>query len=326
MDPGLLDRASGVLLGQACGDALGVPYEFGPALPPEFVPEMVGGGLGPFEPGEYSDDTAMAACIAEVSATGVDLTSSDAIDRIAGKFLVWGEDAKDIGNQTSAVLAEARASAGPPGVSVPLAAQAYAFSHPHSAGNGALMRTAVVALSRVHDREATAAAARTVAAITHVDPLAVDSCVLWTEAVRRAVLDGELHLLGGLDLIAESRRATWRTWIDEATATDPRRFSPNGYTVSALQAAWAAITWTAIPDDEPARHFELALMNAVRAGNDTDTVAAIAGGLLGARWGASAIPQRWTDLVHGYGDPALGRHTAASLVDLAVQTLTNGLR
>jgi ADP-ribosylglycohydrolase len=319
MDPALLDRASGVLLGQACGDALGVPYEFGPALPPDFVPEMVGGGLGPFEPGEYSDDTAMAVCIAEVSATGIDLTSPDAIDRIAGNFLVWGEDAKDIGNQTSAVLAEARASAEPPGVSVPLAAQAYAFSHPHSAGNGALMRTAVVALSRVRDREATAAAARRVAAITHVDPLAVDSCVLWTEAVRRAVVDGELDLLGGLDLVAESRRTTWRDWIDEATATDPRTFSPNGFTVTAMQAAWAAITWTPVPD-EPARHLELALMNAVRTGNDTDTVAAIAGGLLGARWGASAIPPHWAGAVHGYGG-----HTAEGLVDLAVRTLENGI-
>ena len=51
------DRAAGVLLGQACGDALGVPYEFGPALPSDFIPQMVGGELGPFAPGEYSDDT-----------------------------------------------------------------------------------------------------------------------------------------------------------------------------------------------------------------------------------------------------------------------------
>jgi ADP-ribosylglycohydrolase len=319
MDPALVDRASGVLLGQACGDALGVPYEFGPALPPEVVPEMVGGGLGPFEPGEYSDDTAMATCIAEVSATGIDLTGAEAIDRIAGTFLVWGEDAKDIGNQTREVLAEARASVDPPGVSVPRAARAYASTHPHSAGNGALMRTAVVALSRVRDRESTAAAARTVAAITHPDPLAVDSCVVWTEAVRRAVLDGDLDLLAGLDLVAQERRASWQAGIDEATGTDPRTFNPNGFTVTAMQAAWAAITWTPIPDDEPTRHFELALMNAVRAGNDTDTVAAIAGGLLGARWGASAVPQRWTEAVHGYGG-----HTAASLVDLALDTLTNG--
>ena len=60
------DRAAGVLLGQACGDALGVPYEF--ATPPRDEPQMKGGGLGPYAPGEWSDDTQMALCIAQVSA------------------------------------------------------------------------------------------------------------------------------------------------------------------------------------------------------------------------------------------------------------------
>ena len=71
------DRAAGVLLAAACGDALGVPYEFQPPLAVGEQPEMRGGGLGPYEPGEYSDDTQMAMCIAEVSALGVDLRSSD---------------------------------------------------------------------------------------------------------------------------------------------------------------------------------------------------------------------------------------------------------
>ncbi|MBM0224218.1 ADP-ribosylglycohydrolase family protein [Micromonospora sp. ATA51] len=80
------DRVAGVLLAAACGDALGVPYEFQPQLAAGEQPEMRGGGLGPYAPGEYSDDTQMAMCIAEVSATGADLRSSDSLDRIAGKF------------------------------------------------------------------------------------------------------------------------------------------------------------------------------------------------------------------------------------------------
>jgi hypothetical protein len=51
-----------------------------------------------------------------------------------------------------------------------------------------------------------------------------------------------------------------------------------------------------------------ALEAAVGAGNDTDTVAAIAGSLLGARWGATALPLSWRRLVHGrrvYGEPTL---------------------
>ena len=76
------------------------------------------------------------------------------------------------------------------------------------------------------------------------------------------------------------------------------------------KSAWAAITWT--PPDHPSGHLVEATKNAVRAGNDTDTVAAIAGGLLGARWGASAVPARWRRILHGY--PGL---TGERLVGLA---------
>jgi len=320
------DRAAGVLLGQGCGDALGVHYEFGPALSPDVVPLMIGGGPFGFAPGEYSDDTSMAVCIAEVAATGADLTSPEAVDAIATRFLTWAETALDIGTQTRAVFAAARRSNELNGIRVPRAAAEFAASHPRSAGNGALMRTSIVGISRVTDRDATAAAARVVAAITHADPYAVESCVLWSEAVRVAVTRGEFDLLGGLDLIPDIRRDEWRALIDEATGVDPRRFNPNGYTVSALQAAWAAITWTPVPELDPAggtfpaQHFEHSLMNAVRAGNDTDTVAAIAGGLLGARWGRSAIPAHWSRRVHGYGE-----HRARGLVRLALLTADRGV-
>src|SRR5437764_13075570 len=83
------DRMAGVLLGAACGDALGVPYEFAPRLAADQEPEMAGGGLGPYDPGEYSDDTQMAVCIAQVAASGADLREDDALDRIAAGFLPW---------------------------------------------------------------------------------------------------------------------------------------------------------------------------------------------------------------------------------------------
>src|SRR3954453_14834946 len=84
------DGAAGVLLARACGDALGVPYEFRrPPLRDDEQPAMIGGGLGPYAPGEWSDDTQMAVCIGEVAATGVDLRSADALDAIAERFLDW---------------------------------------------------------------------------------------------------------------------------------------------------------------------------------------------------------------------------------------------
>ena len=73
--PITVDRAAGVLLGQACGDALGVPYEL--AAPPVGEAVMKGGGLGPYEPGEWSDDTQMTLCVARVAADGLDLSTPE---------------------------------------------------------------------------------------------------------------------------------------------------------------------------------------------------------------------------------------------------------
>ncbi len=325
LDEAQRDRAAGVLLGQAAGDALGVPYEFG--QPPHLgeQAEMLGGGLGNFEPGEWSDDTAMAMCIADVTAAGFDPATLEGLDAIARNFLVWmADDPADVGIQTSAVLRRTRAEllgpGGTPGTVMAHEAQVYAVENPHSAGNGALMRTAVVALAALDDRARAARAARRVAALTHADPTAGDSCVLWTEAVRVAVLEARVDVAAGLDLVPPSRRDQWATWLDEARGAargelPGGRFNPNGYTVTALQAAAAAVLGT--PEDGP-ETLASALHAAVRIGNDTDTVAAIAGGLLGARWGASAVPAPWRDDVHGWSPG--GTASARELVDLAVRT------
>ena len=311
------DRAAGVLLGQACGDALGVPYEF--ATPPVGEAQMLGGGLGPYAPGEWSDDTQMAICIARVAATGTDLTSVAARDDVASAFEAWrANGASDIGNQTRAVL---RGAAQQTGSSSQRLLSASAVVHRRSgrsAGNGALMRTGVVGLTGLFDRDHTAASARALAELTHYDWVAGDSAVLWSEAVRVAVVHGRLDLAGGLDLIPAERQGLWRTWVREATGAEPKLFNPNGYTVTALQAAWAAITSTDRGDGSPI-HLQRGLQAAVKAGDDTDTVAAIAGGLLGARYGASAVPARWRRQVHGW--PGL---RARDLVSLAALTATGG--
>ena len=318
-----LDRASGVILGQACGDALGVPYEFGcRALEP--LPRMLGGGLGGYAPGEWSDDTQMAFCIARVSSTGASLASSDALDAIAEGFLDWyAASPPDVGILTRAVLGSMSGTRGPgAGARLQHAAQAYFERTGRAAANGALMRTSVVALTRLLDRPATAAAATQVARLTHADPLAAESCVLWSEAIRVAVLDGRIAVRSGLDLIDDSRRPQWALWLDQAcAATDPSIFPDNGFTVTALQAALCAITATA--SDDPEAHVVGALSLAVNAGHDTDTVAAIAGGLLGAAYGPSAFPEAWRAAVHGWPGPP-GRADADDLVALTLATARAG--
>lgn len=306
-----MDRACGVLLAAAAGDALGVPYEF--ATPPAVgeLAEMRGGGLGDFAPGEWSDDTSMAVAIAEVAATGADLTEEAALDAVAEGFLRWYADGPaDIGIQTRAVLGGtarrlAREGMGASRVMREVAAE-YAARHPRSAGNGALMRTGPVAVAHLGDRDRLSRAARAVAELTHADPLAGDSCVLWCEAIRVAVLEGRIAVEAGLDLLPDERRDQWAQWLAAALEGEPASFRPNGFTVTALQAAVAAISSTPVPElDPPAGtfpclHLQDALHAAVRIGDDTDTVAAIAGALLGARWGASAVPWRWRRAVHGW--------------------------
>ncbi|WP_234538360.1 ADP-ribosylglycohydrolase family protein [Streptomyces shenzhenensis] len=321
------DRAAGVLLGAAVGDALGVPYEFQATLRDDQQPRMIGGGLGPYKPGEYSDDTQMQVCIAEVAATGADLRGPDALDAIAAGFRRWlAGGASDVGNQTKAVLSAADHASGTAGAAMLGAARDYAARHPQSAGNGSLMRTGIVALAHLGDAAAMAEAAVAVSALTHPDPDCADACVLWCSGIRTAVLEGTFDgVHAGLDLLPADRRALWVERLDEAEAHPPHHFSPNGWVVSALQAAWSAITRTPVPElapaeqSFPAQHLSLALEAAVRAGNDTDTVAAIAGALLGARWGCSGIPLEWQQAVHGW--PGL---TGVDLVRLAVRTARGG--
>ena len=221
--------------------------------------------------------------MAEVAARGRDLRSEAALDGVAIRFMRWyREGASDIGIQTRQVLAAVDQIGGTSSAMRKAAAALHARTG-RSAGNGSLMRTGIVALPYLDDPSAMAEAARLVSGLTHVDDLAGDACVLWCSGVRRAVLDATFDgVREGLAHLPPDRRDRWAAWLDEAEAAPPHRFSPNGFVVPALQAAWSAIRHTStLPDG---------LVAAVRAGDDTDTVAAIAGALLGARHGASAVP------------------------------------
>lgn len=327
LDRGVLERASGVLLAQAAGDALGVPYEFAEPPGADELPVMRGGGLGPYAPGEWSDDTQMSVVVARVAARGGGLRSEAELDEVAAGFEAWRTGgASDVGTQTAAVLAGAGSAAhrdaGGPAARLRAAAAQLHAATGRTAGNGALMRTGVVGLVALDDRAATAAAARAVAELTHPDPLAGDSCVLWSEAVRLAVVAARLDVHAGLDLLPPGRRDAWRAWLDDAASPHPAAdLRANGFTVTALQAAWHAITRSVPPLPEGVEvpghvHLPLALAAAVRIGGDTDTVAAVAGALLGARYGAGAVPDGWAWAVHGWPGlagrrlGALGRATA----------------
>ncbi|MFI1918825.1 ADP-ribosylglycohydrolase family protein [Nocardia sp. NPDC020380] len=277
------DRAAGVLLGTAAGDALGAGYEF--TYPgPDAAIGMIGGGGFDWEPGEWTDDTSMAMAVARAAATAGNLHEESGLNAVAAEFVAWFDSGpKDIGNQTREVLRWRS----PTGREMQMRAHDLTGL---TAGNGSLMRTAPVALAYLDDPENCGKAAKVVSSLTHYDMQAMQACKLWTLGIRHAVLHGTYD--GVREALSMVDAGFWEPLLDKAETGSPADFPKNGWVVHALQTAWWAITHT---DTLPA-----ALELAVRAGGDTDTTAAIAGGLLGARWGAAAVPPEWRELLHGY--------------------------
>lgn len=311
------DRALGVMIGTACGDALGAPLEFRPVVPYPAQIMMTGGGSLGWKPGEWTDDTAMAIAIGRAIAEHGGL-GDGALNTVAAEFHDWARVAPDIGNQTRHVLDAARFH-GRDASDLTAAAAEFARVNSRSDGNGSLMRTAPVALAFLDDPVGLAAAARAVSALTHAADDSTDACVLWTSAIRMAVIDGTLHgLRAGLEFIPAERRALWLERIEAAERSEPWDFAKNGWVVHALQAAIAAVTCSTEHDGAPVEAFARGVDHAVRCGYDTDTVGAIAGGLLGAVHGFTAIPTAWTDVINGWPDMRV-----ADLVALSDTILSN---
>ncbi|MCY1694870.1 ADP-ribosylglycohydrolase family protein [Curtobacterium sp. SL109] len=306
LNPDILDRAVGAVLGSAAGDALGAGYEFQPPVPEPTLIRMKGGGMFSWAPGEWTDDTSMAVPILRTLARGGSFADEAVLDSLVAAWADWARTAPDVGIQTRSVLAglEARTAS-----AARAAARLEHDQSGRSAGNGSLMRTTPLVLGYLDDEAALVTAARAVSDLTHFEADAGDACVLWCLAIRHAIVHGVLDVRRGLDFLPDDRRAQWADRLSAAEAGEPVDFTAtNGWVVSALQAAYAAVLRTDSLED--------ALVAAVRSGNDTDTVAAIAGGLAGAVHGASALPAQWRELLHGW--PGL---RADDLVALSSQAL-----
>ena len=95
----------------------------------------------------------------------------------------------------------------------------------------------------------------------------------------------------------------------------PRLFNPNGWVVTAFQAALSGVVNTPIPVEQPSDNLCDALVGAVRIGYDT--VAAIAGALLGARWWTEAVPDEWNTVIPGDRQHGFEQVTGTELERLA---------
>ncbi|MFF8714477.1 ADP-ribosylglycohydrolase family protein [Streptomyces sp. NPDC015184] len=298
------DRVAGAVVGSAVGDALGAPFEFGPtgvytARFPDGVGTMCGGGG--WDPGEATDDTQMAVLVAEslLECGGLDLP--DMFDR----FRRWAAaEPKDIGLQTEQVLTD--------DAPWDLAAALHFQVNGRAAGNGSLMRAAGSAVYfAAGGRAATMDAARRIAALTHGDRAAWEGTAVLHELIRVALDGGDPldAVPAALDLVHEGHRGRWAVVL-----------APDWHPDAATEfngAVWPCLG-TALWALRTGRTYEEAVAAAVDVGGDTDTVAAVTGGLAGAVHGFGAIPPRWTETLHvplpGFGDRVLG---TADLVDLA---------
>ena len=300
-DGKLESRITGALLGLACGDALGAPAEFKDKAYVEkkwgTLTEMVGGGG--WEPGEWTDDTGMALCVAE----GILASPDDPVEESGKRFLEWRKTAKDVGTTISAALSGYQGD-------WPQAAQ----STPHArtgkaAGNGSLMRTLPVALAYADDGKMLRESAR-ISSMTHWDAQAQACCAIYCLWVQR-VLGGEALLEAWSAALQDARRRAPSTpttqdtvgltslsaefWerleaIESLRYEDLQPSGYAGYVVECLEAAaWCALHGESLED---------AIIKAVNLAGEADTMAAVAGGIAGAYWGKEAIPARWLDKLH----------------------------
>lgn len=306
-------RAIGAVVGSAVGDALGAPFEFGPAgryseCFPEPVltgdGEMVGGGSFRWSAGAFTDDTQMAILQAEslIECGGFD--GADLFDR----FRLWAVDAPDVGLQTGAALRS--------GLHWTRAAAAHFRATGRAAGNGSIMRAAPTAVWAASlPTEQNVALAVATAGITHGDPAAG-----WGTAIVHRTIAAALR---GDDPWAAMSSATCELPSGHERFAEmlAPRWAPSDSDLS-NGTVWACLA-QAVWSVRRATSFEDAVTTAIDLGGDTDTVAAVAGGLAGAIWGDSAIPHRWTGCLHGVLTTRSGprRYDHADLIDLTHRVL-----
>lgn len=282
-----IERYRGGLLGLAAGDAVGTTLEFKP--PGSFVPisDMVGGGPFRLVPGQWTDDTSMALCLAEslIECRGMDL-----VNQLA-RYVRWYREGYlsstghcfDIGNTVREALLRFERTRAP-----------YCGStDPMTAGNGSIMRLAPVSLAYAQrPREAMEKCAES-SRTTHGAVAAVDAC-----RYLGGLLVGAVSGASKEELLSERYSPVPRYWaqsplvpeIDEIARGSFKRRQPpkiqgTGYVVRSLEAA----LWAFYRGDS----FREGCLLAVNLGDDADTTGAIYGQLAGVFYGERGIPESW---------------------------------
>jgi len=274
----------GCLLGLAVGDAVGAPFEglsadsiyWGYGSLTELVANRDGDEL------IYTDDTEMMIGVAEVLAEHGRIVEDDLVRAFAANY----HPQRGYGRGARLVI-DAMVEGGD--------WRAVATGHfpGGSYGNGAAMRVAPVGLLFHADLDRAAAEARLCALPTHVHPLGIEGAELLAVAVALALRPGPLDRKAFYRELR--RRATteeFRWHLDVAARARPG--DSLHHLGSSLEGHRSVVTAIACFTTSP-RSYEDAVARAIGLGDDTDTVAAMAGALSGAHLGVAAIPARLLD-------------------------------
>ena len=256
-----------------------------------------------FGPGEWSDDTSLTIAIAIAALRG---TGDGFLERVAEGFVSWGTHcAKGIGSQTKYAIASGQLARGRDiAAAMTAAARDYPGKNGLRAGNGALMRAAVVGCLS-DDPIQVARLSADICRLTHFDDDCVASAILWAEAIRSARVTGRAQVADGLSLLEPHMIDRWRGLIDEAEneKTWNQLSRSNRSAVGAFQQAWA----TAIR----LKSTEHAIKTAILAGGDTDTVAAILAPMSAMLHPEARVPGSWIKVIHGW--PGMKSHDLGRL-------------
>lgn len=283
-----------MLMGLAIGDALGVPVEFVPRymLQANPVVGMRSGGSWNQPAGTWSDDTSMTlATMASITRCGeIDY------DDIMNRFIAWYKHDSytvdglfDIGTTTR--LAILHAMDGHPALEC-------GITDVHNNGNGSLMRILPIAVYLYSQYgtdfdDEVMDVIHNVSALTHGHEISQMCCGLYC-LIAAELLDGstiqeaiELGLRKGetyysMSEYADEFKRLFSGRIGEYEMSD---ISSSGYVVHTLEA----VIWSLLHSED----YASAVLTAVNLGDDTDTVAAITGGLAGIAYGMDYIPIEW---------------------------------
>jgi ADP-ribosylglycohydrolase len=292
------------ILGMAVADAVGVPAEFmsRDALHRNPVTDMIGGGAHNQKAGTWSDDTSMALCLAFSAAERSSIDADDIMKRFcdwceSGVYSPHGE-CFDIGRTVAKALRRYAAH---------MPAQECGGAAITDNGNGSLMRILPLAyiLMAQYGSDLTAhddamRCIDLVSSLTHRHPISLVACGIYIHiAVRLLLGDAILDAVqrgvdtalswysthagykGGLDCWERVRDATAFKALPES------QIKSGGYVVDTLEAA----LWCLLNTD----NYRDCVLKAVNLGEDTDTVAAVVGGLAGIHYGLLGIPDAWVD-------------------------------